>query len=265
MAATFQRVLPLEGGCNFRDLGDYQTNDGRRIRPATIFRSGVMSYLTPNDHPHLTGLELRTICDLRRADEREQEPTRWPNEIKMIAWDLDQGKISPTHGASYEKKTIGADYFRDAMIGFYRAMPRVLHPQLKGILEHLVRGEVPLLFNCTAGKDRTGFSAAILLHILGVPRETIFEDYELTNQAVDLQAFMLKNKHTGLGLASPTHTLQEMGPEVWSALLVADRAYLTASFEQIEEDHDSVDNYVRDVLCVDAEVIEQLRDALLVD
>jgi protein-tyrosine phosphatase len=70
------RFLKFEGGCNFRDLGGYRTRDGRELKWGRVFRTGVLSYFTPNDNEQLNQLGVRVICDLRRAEEREHEPTR---------------------------------------------------------------------------------------------------------------------------------------------------------------------------------------------
>src|SRR5215813_4128804 len=82
------RTLSFEGGCNFRDLGGYRARDGREVKWGRVFRTGVLSYFTSNDHPQLSALGVRTICDLRRVDERTREPTRWPDgDTRLMSWD----------------------------------------------------------------------------------------------------------------------------------------------------------------------------------
>jgi protein-tyrosine phosphatase len=82
------RILNLEGGCNFRDLGGYRTRDGRELKWGCLLRAGVLSYFTPADHAHLNQLRVRVICDLRRAEERELEPTRWPDtNTRHLSWE----------------------------------------------------------------------------------------------------------------------------------------------------------------------------------
>lgn len=183
----------------------------------------------------------------------------------MISWDEEQPQVTQLQKEALREKSTDGEGTRNLMIDAYRSMPRWLQTQLQDILRRMAEGEVPLLFHCAAGKDRTGFSAAIVLHTLGVPRETIFDDYEFTNQAVDLKMFMLKHRRATLGLTDGEHPLETMADGVRDALLTADRSYLSAAFEQIEKDHDSIDNYVRDILCVGDKVIEKLRNALLTD
>jgi len=264
MNEALSKVLPFEGGCNFRDLGGYRTIDGLQVRPGVLFRSGVMSYFTPDDQPQLTNLGMRTICDLRRADERNKEPTRWPSaETMLVYWD-EEPHIDAQSELSWQDSVSG-EHARSVMISLYRAMPGWLHTRLKGIFEHLAAGNVPLLFHCAAGKDRTGLSAALVLHTLGVPRQTILDDYEFTNTAVDLGAFMLKHSRAALGLTDGEHPLQTMDPGVRDVLMSADRVYLSAALEQIEVDHDSVDNYVRDMLGVTDAMKRDIRATLLTD
>lgn len=263
MTSSLDRVLPLAGGCNFRDLGGYRTGDGRRIRPGRLFRSGVMSYLTPGDHLLLTRLKIRTVCDLRRADERKREPTRWPGDVDMIAWD-EAPDVEARSELPWANST-NEDQARDVMITLYRAMPEWLRNRIRGLFEQIARGRTPLLFNCAAGKDRTGLSAALVLHTLGVPRETILADYELTNRAVNLPQFILKHHRAALGLTNDKHPLLAMNPGVRDAIMRADRAYLAAALEQIEIDYGSLDGYLRDVLNVSDRIRNEIRNALLSD
>jgi hypothetical protein len=92
------RVFSLEGGCNFRDIGGYPTADGRTMRWGQVFRAGVLSYLSDRDHQTLAPLRVRTICDLRQADEREQEPTRWSGG-QINRWFSIRGGWRPAPGA----------------------------------------------------------------------------------------------------------------------------------------------------------------------
>src|SRR5471032_2394913 len=85
-----QRVLPLVGGRNFRDIGGYRAMDGRQVRWGSVYRSGALSYLTTEDYTHLTPLRIRVICDFRTACEREREPTQWPDSnARTLTWHYD--------------------------------------------------------------------------------------------------------------------------------------------------------------------------------
>ncbi|WP_374139889.1 tyrosine-protein phosphatase [Sphingomonas sp. 32-62-10] len=85
-----QRVLPLQGGQNFRDLGGYKTTSGRTVRWRVLYRSGSMHFLTPADYAFLEGLGIRTVCDFRDNLERKREPVTWPKSkarwLTMAEW-----------------------------------------------------------------------------------------------------------------------------------------------------------------------------------
>ncbi len=257
------RLLPLEGGCNFRDMGGYATADGRRIRRNKLYRSGVMSYFSPADHERLTALGVRAICDLRRDNERTSEPTRWPVSVNIVSWNEDEAFES--RGELSWRDRRDAEGAREAMLNLYRTMPSWLETRLRGIFDLLANGEVPLVFHCAAGKDRTGFSAALILHTLGVPRETIFHDYELTNHAVDLAEFMLRHRASRMGVSDREHPLTQMDPAMRDAVLSADSTYLAAAFQQIEQDHGNLDNYLQEALGINAAAREAIRRHLLED
>lgn len=170
-----QRHYLLQGGCNFRDLGGYPTRDGRATRWGMLFRSAVLTYLTPADHRQLASLKVHTICDLRRADEIALEPTRWATEVCVESWSIDADVARAQQSKDWESHSEEAAAIA-TMREAYRSMPKWLQPQLRGLFQCLRAGSSPILFHCAAGKDRTGFIAAMLLHALGVPRSVIFED-----------------------------------------------------------------------------------------
>lgn len=255
------RILPLEGGCNFRDMGGYQTRDGRRVRHGKLFRSGVLSYFTPADHEMLTKLGIKVICDLRHAHERTQEPVNWPTQVTILTCDQKSSKVE-SNDYSWMESSSGS-HAREVMIKTYRGMPFWLTTRLQHIFNTLAAGDVPLLFNCSAGKDRTGLSAALVLHTLGVPRETILEDYVLTNSAVDLTEFMRSHRKADMGVTDQKHREDKIDPDIMTALLKADPEYLDAAFHAIESEHGSVDTYVRDQLGFSDNSRENLRNQLL--
>jgi len=118
------RILTFEGACNFRDLGGYRTRDGRELKWGHVFRTGVLSYFTAADHEYLNQLRVRVICDLRRSDERQIEPTRWPDaNTQHLSWE--DGSAPPTirtitarHSHPYTAAGMHA-----AMIDLYRVLP----------------------------------------------------------------------------------------------------------------------------------------------
>jgi protein-tyrosine phosphatase len=171
-----ERLLPLQGGRNFRDLGGYRAADGRRVRWGRIYRSGVMSGLTAADMAYLADLDVRVICDLRSIGERRSQPNPFiaRGGPSVVATDYEMMSFADLHGATTREGAIRA--FAEAYVAFTQA----LAPQYADIFARLAKGEAPLAVNCSAGKDRTGIASALILSVLGVPRATVVADYALT-------------------------------------------------------------------------------------
>jgi protein-tyrosine phosphatase len=258
-----RRILNLEGGCNFRDLGGYRTRDGRELQWGRVFRTGVLSYFTPADHAHLNRLGVRVICDLRRAEERELEPTRWPDaSTQHLSWE--DGSAPPTirtvtanHSHPYTAAGMHA-----AMIDLYRGLPAWMAPRLRGFFSRIAQGEVPVLVHCAAGKDRTGIAIALLLALLDVPHETIVEDYLLTNTC-DILEFTLRQYQAQLGVAAGDHPLLTMPDDIRSVLFAAHVDYLNAAFDQMARDHGDMSDYLRKEIGIDEAMRSKVRATLL--
>ena len=258
-----RRLIALEGGCNFRDIGGYCTPDGRTVRWGQVYRAGVLSYFTDADRDTLIGLGVRAICDLRRAEEREREPTAWPEDsTHALSWD--DGTDAPTIRACFARHPYTAAGMRSAMIDLYRALPIWMAPRMRGFLECLTSGKTPLVIHCAAGKDRTGIAVALLLGMLGIPREVIIEDYLLTNHTTDYEQFVLSRQALRLGLPPTQHPLLELPADIRQVLFGADPAYLDAGLEQIEREFGGMDAYVGSTVGVNREARERIKNALLV-
>ena len=116
------RLLTLQGGRNFRDLGGYPTRDGRRVRWGRLYRSGVLAYLTQSDQEHLDTLGIRVVCDFRNAHERSREAVRWTrSDLEILSWDYDPTLVSLRGILGSEELTPATG--RSAMIRLYRALP----------------------------------------------------------------------------------------------------------------------------------------------
>lgn len=240
-AAAHQRVLPLQGGQNFRDLGGYKTASGRTVRWGVLFRSGSMHFLTPADYAYLGKLGIRTVCDFRDTRERATEPAQWPSgKAPRVFFDdyaLDSSALIPASAS-------GAPTAAEAQAAFIKFYPQLLQTfngQYRRMFGELLAGRVPLAFNCTAGKDRTGVAAALVLTALGVPRATVVEDYALSNRYFDPTKVVRSSSGSAAAFA-------KLPPDVMRAYLAADPRYIEAVFAAMDAHKDGVDGYLRDEL-----------------
>jgi protein-tyrosine phosphatase len=262
-AEQFLRILKFEGGCNFRDLGGYRTRDGRELKWGRVFRTGVLSYFTSDDSERLNQLGVRVICDLRRAEERENEPTRWPDaNTQCLSWE--DGSAPPTirSVAADRSHPYTAAGMHAAMIDLYRVLPKWMAPRLRDMYSRIAQGEVPILVHCAAGKDRTGIAVALLLALLDVPQEIIVEDYLLTNTC-DILAFTLGQHQAQHDVSSGDHPLLTMPDDIRRVLFAAHVDYLNAAFDQMASEHGDISTYLRKELGVDAAMRSKVRAALL--
>src|SRR5690606_2871519 len=190
---TAPAPVALQGTPNFRDLGGLLTADGRQLRHGRLFRTEGPAYLAAADIAQLRNIGLRLVCDLRSDNEREHEPNTWCGDCDLHLLNLDVSADLRAHGneaweaLKTDPSPAGA---RNAMLYNYRAMAHGMAPHLRTLFQRMIaHGEIPALIHCTAGKDRTGFAIAVILHTLGVPRETIYADYLLSRQHASAERF----------------------------------------------------------------------------
>ena len=176
MELTAGQRLAFEGVVNFRDLGGYRSRLGGSVLFGRVFRSDRLDRMTIADRERYERLGIRTIYDLRRTEERDVAPDPFPNEHVCIISAL-EANGHPKLGAE-PPESDGADLLRLLYRGMLDHAGRDIGRVFRGIADPQV---APVLFHCTAGKDRTGMIAALLLEWLGVPRELVLDDYEVTN------------------------------------------------------------------------------------
>lgn len=228
-----ERLLPLQGARNFRDLGGYRSADGRQVRWGRIYRSGVMVGLTAADMTYLSGLGLEVICDLRSHQERTAQPNPFIKSETALVVGTDYDMMSMGGMAKAADRAAAIEAFAEAYVDFADK----LTPQYTDMFARLVRHETPLAFNCSAGKDRTGVAAALILSVLGVPRETVLADYALTQVYSPPRDMMKMVAHAGGVPGIPPEQAKAfaaMPPEVMAVMMGSDPAVMRQALAKMD-------------------------------
>lgn len=251
--------LDLQGAYNFRDMGGYKTTDGKTVKRGMIYRSEALAQLTDKDYEQLAALKINVLCDFRGDDEKQRAPTKWRgSEIEMFPQPIAAGGNTSTIMAKVIQGAPAAEV-KAIMAGLYGQFATANAAAYQKLLRRMVDGGVPVLYHCTAGKDRTGVFTALLLLTLGASRETAMEDYLLTNRYVlteKAMATMAANlKNYGVTTAPPMETLKP--------LLGVEPEYLNAVFSIIDKDYGGFDGFRRKVLGLTDQDVLKLRGLLL--
>lgn len=164
-----ERVLPIEQGSNFRDVGGYVTKDGHRVRWGKAFRSGAMPLFTQADYALVGQLGIGSVVDLRSLEEREVAPDQIDDRTGALFIAND-----------YSLKPLMANFSKGNGENMYKGMEKMLAPQLRSLYRRIEANEGAVVYHCSAGQDRTGMATAMLYDMLGVDRETILKDYHMS-------------------------------------------------------------------------------------
>ena len=224
-------MINLRNAPNFRDLGGYVTANGLSVRRRQLFRSDHLGALTAEELSSVLPCGALRVCDLRGVAERIAAPCALqratvhslpiePTIVQKLNDLIAAGhELSPSDVVALMQET-------------YRGFVRGNTHRFAELFSHLLEANEPTVFHCTAGKDRTGFAAALILRSLGVPAEDVMRDYLLTNQRLKPEP---GSRH---GLA----------PEVVSVLWQVRPEFLDAAFEAVDQDYGGLEAYLREGL-----------------
>lgn len=255
------RIKSLQGVLNFRDFGGYTGADGAKVATGRLFRSAHFAEATDQDAAALDALNVRVMVDLRRPEEREMEPNRWPGAGVRVITNDEGLVVQPAHVAALEQGDWSVAGVKAYMQGAYAGYPfEARYVALFGeFLRDLAKVEGAGLVHCAAGKDRTGCLCALTLTILGVPEEAIIADYELTNVAFDVEARLpqMRARIAERAGAAPSD-------EALRVMLGVRADYLATYFATLHARYPNLTDYLDEVLGVDAATQEAIRARLLV-
>lgn len=255
------RHLNFEGIYNFRDLGGYTTYDDRRVKWGTLYRSGSLHGASPSDLHWLSELNLHTLVDFRSAAEKAEEPDRLPepNNIEVVeipAMDNGDDSMANEIMTRIKEGSLGEIDPHELMIEGNRQFPTTFNPEYSQFIRTVLAADgKPVLWHCSAGKDRAGFGAAILLRLLGVSQEQVMADYMLSKQ-YSLAA--RKNQIRMLRLFKGEETADKL-----QVLMGVEPEWLQAAFDTIDERYGNFDGYVRQGLGLSEQEVSRLRSLLL--
>ena len=251
-----KRFIPLDGTANFRDIGGYLTNDGRRVRMGRVYRSDELSTLSDMDLTTLGALGMQRILDLRSKDEVRKRVDRIPGDApfryihtpvydKEPRWDYLPAILFNRHQLG---KILSARYF---------FMVEKRAEVFGKILTYFADiKNLPAVYHCTAGQDRTGIVTALILSLLGVPDETIIADYSLSNLGFDhyFDEFVADRRHSPLGVPD----------EEFQGLFIVRPVWMRKLLAHLQQSYGSVESYLLHKGNMQPAVIEQIRENLLV-
>ncbi len=248
-----ERRFGMHGAPNFRDFGGYATQDGHRVKWGYLFRSGQLSNLSDHDLELLHSLNLDLVFDFRRIEEQEGDPSRLPGERKPRVSSL---PIVPGSNARFFEEADGHLAEPQAMVDFMREINSDFAVAQTGTYARMFREilEVPdarFLVHCAAGKDRTGFAAAIVLLALGVSREVVMQDYLLTRQ------FFLPDRE--IARLQKKYDMEHFDVDIIRPMLEVHEDYLAEAFAAIDREYPSIEDYLRDALQVGPDEVAELR------
>ena len=230
------RHLNLAGASNFRDLGGYPAKDGRTVRWRQIFRSNHLGHLTEADIELLRGLGLKSAFDFRGTEERAAAMCGL-TEIAVHSLPIEPTVVAALRARLAGGAPLASADALDVMRDSYRNYVRYNTPSFRALFAHLLEDRAPLVIHCTAGKDRTGFACALILHALGVPDDLIAEDYLLTNR------FYRRDPSAS----------SDLPEEARQVLASVEASFLAAAFDAIRADYGDLESYLSDGLGLGAQ------------
>ena len=253
----FKRSVPLSGQPNFRDLGDYQTDNGKTLKTGLIYRSGTLAKLTDEDVEKLKSLKIKTVINFLDEGEREKYgedklPEGTVNVFLPIA-----GQNNEAAGILKARQT---GDFSDIPVNFNYEIHALLIEQAKEAyaeLFHLLadKDNYPIVFHCSHGVHRTGTAAALILSAMGVPWKTVEHDYLLSNECRKEESEKRIKALNALAENSGVSNLEQNDANI-RAFYILKGAYIDGTKIAVEEKYKSFDNYLKLLGITEKEIVD---------
>lgn len=265
--AATERHVELDGQSNFRDVGGYLTTDGRRVKWGQIYRSGELHELSDADVKKLDALDIKAVANF--LTEREIESRghdRLPEGVREIPLPMEAGNLGDLAAVVNEAR--GTGDFSKVPVELNPEIHRILMDEGREYYATLLRELAdpvnrPMVYHCSHGVHRTGAATAILLSALGVPWETVREDY------------LLSNKYRGKEISRRVNELQQLAADTLlveteqvdmtniEAFYILEPEYIDASLDEAVKLYGSMEEYIRKGLDITDKERAKLREQLL--
>lgn len=249
---------------NLRDLGGYKTSSGAVVRRGLVYRSATFNPISPEDIKKLEQMRLKNIYDLRTTPEVKAKPDQVPPGVQYHQLNIladSKSNLAAEIGALLHKPKkanvrLGDGKIDTLLIEGYRefvSLPSAREYYRTLFLSLADPKKLPAVFHCTSGKDRTGWTTAALLTLLGVPEETVMADFLRSNEYTLPQAQQTIDSFAAAG----------GDPAILTGLFGVKAEYLEASFDEMQKQYGNIEEYFAEGLGIDVSGQMALRDLLL--
>ncbi len=250
----YERRLPLKGSPNFRDCGGYLSDEFGHVKWGYIYRSGQLSALDKDDVKVIKSLDLDLIFDFRRQDEQAMEPSQLPETClpNLISLPINPGSSMAFYEQLDKLVEDGEHAVFEFMVEINRDFVDSHSATFGKMFEEILSVEdARFLFHCAAGKDRTGFAAALILYSLGVPMDQIEYDYMLTNR------YFLANQE--VANLQRKYGIEHVPEKALYPMLDVKYEYIRSAFGHVIKEYSSLDNYLSKALGLTSSDKSELR------
>lgn len=238
-----ERKIPFNKVMNFRDLGGIKTNDNRYVKWGAFYRADALDKIDYDEFELINTLGIKKVFDLRSNSEVEQAPNQLPAEISNIHYPIFDNMNNSMFEGIEEKIKTGKFSNKEAsemLTTVNQLFVEHYNSKFKGLLHQVFNDNEPIVYHCTAGKDRTGFTTALILSVLNVNRELILDEYTMTNYYTkDRIAQYVEQAQKG------NEMLSNVNAEAIEILMGVDRRFLEAAFDIIDTKYGGIDAYLK--------------------
>jgi protein-tyrosine phosphatase len=247
---SHSRHIDFDRIVNFRDIGGLKTRDGKTVKWGRIYRSDNLSELKSKEFDEFEKMHIKTVYDLRTDHEIASKEDHLPPDVKYLHTPTvldNEGEI-----AKLRAKVIGGEISEkqaaEQTVKFYEDAVTVNVGSMRDIIQQITASDEPVLYHCSAGKDRTGIVSALILSILNVDRETIVNEYLMSNYYRKAKTEKMLGKARLAKIIKPKMDLKAI-----EVFMTVDKSFIEATFNSIDKEYGGIDLFIQNQLGIDRE------------